>query len=46
MTSRINPPNERPLVSVITAVFNGEKYIEQTIQSILIKHIRTLNISS
>ena len=35
MTSRINPPNERPLVSVITAVFNGEKYIEQTIQSIL-----------
>ena len=42
MTSRINPPNERPLVSVITAVFNGEKYIEQTIQSILTQTYKNL----
>ncbi|WP_052055202.1 glycosyltransferase [Myxosarcina sp. GI1] len=26
---------ERPLISIITVVFNGEKYLEQTIQSII-----------
>lgn len=27
--------NSKPLISVITAVFNGEKYLEQTIQSVI-----------
>ncbi|BAY12876.1 glycosyltransferase family 2 protein [Calothrix sp. NIES-2098] len=27
--------NNKPLISVITAVFNGEKYLEQTIQSVI-----------
>ena len=27
--------NEQPLISVITVVFNGKKYLEQTIQSII-----------
>lgn len=27
--------NHKPLISIITAVFNGEKYIEQTIKSII-----------
>ncbi|MDB9384399.1 glycosyltransferase family 2 protein [Nodularia spumigena CS-584] len=27
--------NQKPLISIITVVFNGEKYIEQTIQSVI-----------
>ena len=27
--------NNKPLISIITAVFNGEKYLEQTIKSII-----------
>lgn len=30
-----NSTNNQPLISVITAVFNGEKYLEQTIQSVI-----------
>ncbi len=29
------PSGEKPLVSIITAVFNGEKFLEQTIASVL-----------
>ena len=27
--------NNKPMISIITAVFNGEKYLEQTIKSII-----------
>ena len=27
--------NKKPLVSIITVVFNGEKYLEQTIKSVI-----------
>jgi glycosyltransferase involved in cell wall biosynthesis len=30
-----NKPDKNPLVSIITAVFNGEKYLAQTIESVL-----------
>ncbi|GIU70241.1 MAG: hypothetical protein KatS3mg002_1477 [Candidatus Woesearchaeota archaeon] len=37
LTSNIQHPtfNKLPLITVITVVFNGEKYLEQTIQSVI-----------
>ncbi len=35
ITSNQSPITDLPLISVITVVFNGEKYLEQTIQSVI-----------
>ncbi|NJO31639.1 MAG: glycosyltransferase, partial [Richelia sp. SL_2_1] len=37
-----HPNNEKSLISVITVVFNGEKYIEQAIQSIINQSYKNL----
>ena len=37
--------DDKPLISIITVVFNGEKYLEQTIQSVLNQNYVYLGIS-